>query len=520
MIDWFRLTPQQLDQFIYQQSLVERDKARGERIQALRAYYDGDHPVLLTQRQREFLGGLVGEYEFPFAHNLMRSVVDTLTERLSVQGIAVNGVSTAAGEQAEAEPPSPDALLSATLWDWWKGNRLDITEQALYQTTLVDGAAYVMVDYDAQEGRPRMVLHRADDGETGMLVRRDPDNPDDVLYAARYFRAFDPLRPGQTGVARKTVYLPHEIRKYRQGSAYDAPGGWQPVQDPGDAAWPLPWVNARGEPLGVPVVEFANPGGSEIAQIAGLQNALNKAWLDLMAAADHAGFPLLVAQYPLGGMPLDSASDDDLEGADELRLAPGRVLELSGATLTRIEAANLTPMLETIWAIVSAVAGISRTPQYYLRPVGGDVPSGEALKQLESGLVARARKRQRVFGQAWEDVFHLALRVADAFGPFAAPERPSLEVQWTDAETRNELAQAQVAEAHKRLGVPDSQNWLTLGFTPEQIAGFEASAAQQRAQQVAGIAAALRASQTAGTAGVAQNGQGGTSSGGDGNTLQ
>ena len=34
------------------------------------------------------------------------------------------------------------------------------------------------------------------------------------------------------------------------------------------------------------------------------------------------------------------------------------------------------------------MAGVTRTPQYYLRPQGGgDVPSGESLKQLESGLV-------------------------------------------------------------------------------------------------------------------------------------
>ena len=39
----------------------------------------------------------------------------------------------------------------------------------------------------------------------------------------------------------------------------------------GDAAWPLPWVDAKGAPLGIPVIEFANPPGSEIDQIIGLQ---------------------------------------------------------------------------------------------------------------------------------------------------------------------------------------------------------------------------------------------------------
>lgn len=490
MIDFFRLTPAQLDSFIHMQAIVERQAAAAERILALRDYYAGEHPVLLTERQKEYLGGLVSGDQFPFAHNVLRSVVDTLSERLSVEGFAVNGATLTSDGDA------PDAQFSAALWKWWKGNRCDLKEQNIYQHALVDGAAFVMVDYDAASGRPRIVNHRADNGTTGILVHRDSDNPDAILFATRYFYAYDPLRPGTTGVQRKTVYLPGEIRKYRIGGAVTVPGSmWQPVQDEGDVSWPLPWVDRTGAPLGVPVVEFTNPGGSELAQLAGLQNALNKAWLDLMAAADQAGFPLLAVEHAAGTVLAGSGGDDDLEGEDELRIAPGRLLELSGATLKRIEAANLTHMLDTIWAIVSAIAGISRTPQYYLRPVGGDVPSGEALKQLESGLVARAVKRQRIFGQAWEDVLQLAMKVAETFGPFSAPPEASIEVQWADAETRNELAQAQIAEAHKRLGVPDAQNWLTLGFTPEEVAAFQQAQQQQQAQQVAGIAAALRVSQ-------------------------
>jgi hypothetical protein len=503
MIDLFRLAPADLERFIYLQSLVDRQTNEAVRIQALREYYAGEHPVLLTERQREFLGPIVAKDAFTFAHNLARSVVDTLSERLSVQGFAVNGASM--GDDAEA---GPDAALSAELWRWWKANRLDLSEQEVYAHAFVDGRAFVMVDYDAGAQRPRMVAHRVDDGKSGIVLHRDSDDPSRILYATRYWFTFDPLRRGETGIARRTVYLPHEIRKYRAASSMA--GGWVQVQDEGDASWPLPWVDRLGAPLGVPVIEFANPGGSEIAPIVGLQNALNKTWLDVIASADQSGFPMMVAEYPAGqGVPL-AASDDDLTGADELRLSPGRILEIDGGTIKRLEAANLAPMLGVKDALVEAVAGISRTPQYYLRPVGGDVPSGEALKQLESGLVARAVKRQRIFGQGWEDVFQLAMRVADAFGPFSAADAPSLEVQWADAETRNEQTQATIAEAHKRLGVPDAQNWLTLGFTPEQIAGFEAAAAQKQAEQVAGIAAALR---------VTQNG-GGTNNGRTSNPVQ
>lgn len=488
MIDFMRMSSSEVDRFIHMQRTIERQDADATRLRALREYYSGIHPVLLTQRQMEFLGALVHGDAFPFSHNLVRSIVDTLSERLSVEGFAVNGVSTNGGD---ADPPDANATEAARLWGWWKANRCDLKEQDLYQWALVDGASFVMIDYDASAGRPRIVLHRADDGAAGIRVQRVDDDPDRILFATRYFWEVDPLRP-TVRRERKTVYLAHEIRKYARGG--NGFGSWQPVSDADDGVWPLPWVDAAGRPLGVPVIEFANPGGSEIEQAIGLQNALNKSWLDLVAAADASGFPLVVAEYD-GTIPLGAGeSDADIEGADELRLAPGRVLEISGGTLRRLESSSLAPMLDVIWALVAAIAGVSRTPQYYLRPVGGaDVPSGEALKQLESGLVARALKRQRVFGQGWEDVMQMARRVENAFG-VGAPFDPlaTLEVQWADPETRNELATAQTAEAHKRLNVPDTQVWSLLGYTPDQVADFEERARTDEGARIAQAVSALR----------------------------
>lgn len=488
-----KLSPADLDRYINTQSIIDRQGNEAAKVRAMREYYAGEFPVMLTQRQQEFLGDLVADDTFTFAHNLFRSVIDTLAERLSVEGFAVNGAGVEPNDGAQA---GADNGLAALLWEWWKGNGSDITEQDVYLAALRDGTAYVMVDFDAATGAPRFTVHEQDDGESGVRLVRDPGDRRRVLYATRYFWEVD--ADGKR-TERRTVYLPDQIRKYKRGA-----GGWEKVEDADDIGWPLPWRSTTGQPLGVAVVEFANPGGAECAQIVGLQNLLNKAWLDLVAAADASGFPLLVAEYS-DGAPLGGQSDDDLEGADEFRIAPGRMIEISGGTLRRIEAANLLPMLEVIWATVAAIAGVSRTPQYYLRPQGGaDVPSGESLKQLESGLVARARKRQRIFGQAWEDVLHLALRVQATFGGgIASGDVPRLEVQWADAETRNEAVQAQVAEAHKRLDVPLPAVWAQLGYTPEQIAEFEMIQRRQRAQDVATIAATLR---TQGNAG--QTGQG------------
>ena len=482
MLDISKLTPAQLDQFLHLQGIVDRQANEAAKIVAYRAYYDGEHPVLLTRRQREYLGDLLNPEEFTFAHNLVKRVIDTIRARLAVSGVTVNGA------DATTEATDENAVIAALLWSWWKAARLDSAQIDLYRRALRDGYSYVIVDWDNAEQRPRFSLHKRDDGVTGVMLHYDPEDESRTLFATKYFYAFDPLTPGTTGKERKTVYLPGEIRKYVRGGQ---DGAWQPYQEPGDPSWPLPWVDRNGAPLGCAVIEFPNPGGSEIDHIIGLQNALNKTWLDLLAAADTSGFPLIAVEY--SGDNFGGATDDaDIAGADEFRLSPGRAIEVDNATVKRLEAANLNPMIDTMWTVVQAISGVSDIPQYYLRPVGGDVPSGEALKQLESGLVARAEERQLIFGQAWEECLLLAYRLAQTFGSVVGMDDIEVGVVWRDANVRNEQVVAQTAQLHSGLGVPQEPVWQMLGYSPEQIASWAAAKSAQDAAKIAQVAQAMR----------------------------
>jgi len=78
MIDITLLTPEQLDKFIHLQSIIARQQEEAAKVKAARDYYAGNHPVLLTQRQQEYLGKQLTDGEFAFAHNLVKTVVDTL----------------------------------------------------------------------------------------------------------------------------------------------------------------------------------------------------------------------------------------------------------------------------------------------------------------------------------------------------------------------------------------------------------------------------------------------------------
>ncbi len=494
-LDISLLSPEQLDRFIHIQSIIARQEDEAAKVRAARDYYKGEHPVLLTQRQQEYLGKQLTDGDFEFAHNLAKTVVDTLRERLAVVGFTVNGKSA---DDLDAENPDPAAQLAALLWQWWQHSRMGSQQIRLYRRTIRDGKSYVMVDYDNINQRPRLTMHEVDDGTTGIVLHRNPEDENQVLFASRYFYTFNPLKPGMTGIERKTVYLPGEIRKYERASITNMIGAenlWRSIQDDGDLAWPIPWRDTEGRPLGVAAVEFQNPGGSEVAQIAGLQNALNKSWLDLLAAADTSGFPILTLNYkePVS-MPVKINNDDtDLDGDDEFIVAPGRALEIFGGDIRRIEGADLGKMIEGIWAIVAAISGTTRTPQYYMKPFTGvDIPSGEALKQLESGLVAKAEERQLMFGEAWADVMSLAYRVARTFGNVPEVDDPVIGVQWKDPNTRIEDVEAKIAESHKKLGVPDEAVWQRAGYSPDQIAAFKQAAMMQRAAEIANIVQAAR----------------------------
>lgn len=503
-IDLTLLSPQQLDKFIHVQSIVAGQAEAAAIVNTLRDYYDGFHPIYLSDRQKEYLepalkkrkngGAESGDIrasltsgDFTFSQNTVKSIVDTLRERLSVSGFTVNGA--AIDSDGETTPASQ---LAALMWAWWEENRLDAQQIRLHRRALRDSKSYVMVDYDQENQRPRFTLHPVDNGKTGITYHRDPEMPDKVLFANKHWWTFNPLEPERTGTQRKTTYLPYEIRKYALGKA----GNWEPIQDPGDLSWPIPWRDREGKPLGIPIIEFENPGGSEVAQIIGLQNALNKSWLDLLAAADAAGFPVMVIEYESNGSFPVVTDDDDIDDDDEFFMAPGRALEIDGGRAHRIEIANLGQLIDTIHVIVETIAGISRTPQYYLRPVGGDVPSGEALKQLESGLVSRAIERQLIFGQAWADVMAMAYKVARTFGP-AIPEVPKLKVQtlWESAETRQELNDAQRGEILKRLGVPDEVIWLMLGYSPNDISKWKATQRSDTAAATAAVVGAIQKAQ-------------------------
>jgi len=429
--------------------LAAEELARQANYVAYRQYYEGDQPTLLTQRMRQYLELAANT---TFCDNYCGIVADALAERLNVTGFEVD-----------------DEGASKLIAQWWRANRMDAQQGDVHTSAVRDGDTYLLVSWDNEKVQPTFTHCLAYDGVAGMHVKYS-DGGDQVLWAAKRWM----IETGEGAGKRRrvNVYYPDRIEKWVMQRDVDD-GRPQPWKDEGDTAWPLPWTGRDGQPLGVPVFHFKNKavgsqyGLSELAAVIPLQDALNKAIIDYVAAADTTAFQMLFANFDASG----------------LTVAPGHILwgDAESDRMDVIPASNMGGMSAIVCDFVTQIAGVSRTPQYYFQGIGTP-PSGESLKSEESGLVAKAQSRQVTFGNAWEDVVRYGLKLEATFGRESPNLECAIDTQWADVQTRNELILLQTLQIKQALGVPKEKLWAEMGYSQDEIDDMVEKADAERAK--------------------------------------
>lgn len=405
-------------------------------------YYSGDHKLeFATERWKDTFKDEFDE----FADNWCGVVVDALAQRMKVTGWDCDGEDDCS-EVAQAI---------------WEGNELEYEEQDLYIGSISKGDGYLMVWPTAEddwlnESGVDMVYHDASDVNVvyeGMDRRR-------IVRAAKKWQDED-------GQNHLRVYLPDRILQYfvpadavknamlLAGVGIDdevLPQGWQ--KEGPDIL--NPWAPV------IPIFHFKNRrassthGISEIDNVIPVQNAVNKLWMDLMVGSEFGSFRqkwMAGAGHPKEGW----------------KAGPSRVWATTdpSAKFGEFGQIDLEPLNRSIEMAVGHIAKITQTPMHYLRS-SGDMPSGEALKTAESGLVKKAINRQRIWSGAWSQSMMFAFRVLGR-----NPEHRVYPI-WQDAETRHDLEQGQVAQLKALLGIPLEQLWKEhFDYTDEQIAEFK-----------------------------------------------
>lgn len=406
----------------------------------LEEYYNGDQPlsflpeVVRAQAEREVR---------PLVLNYPALVVDSVKERLYVEGFLTPG-----GRQANAE-----------LWAIWQASNLDAASSRAHLDALIFGRSFILVWPDADRPDiPRVTVESA----AQMEVEYDP-------ATGRVTRAIKSW--GTSTIAYRTTYDRLFItREQMDLSVPVADRTWQYRTEP------VPNILGR-----VPVVPLVNrgrtnrpQGESEMTRVLSATDAIIELATDMMVTSHHHADPRRwAANVDLGGSDAEAERTAAKVERDWTGAPRGKVWLADGAgdrpvQFGQFAAAGLENFVRAMAHLKADVAALSGLPPHYFGIVGENPASADALRASESTLVRRVEDKQRMYGEAWEEVMRLCLLVRDGAYP---DDAMSMTTIWRSAETPTI---AQKADAAVKLTQGDRpvitvrQAREDLGYTPIQ----------------------------------------------------
>lgn len=405
------------------------------RLQEWDRYYRGEQA--LSYMHPELLKELEGQIR-QVVINWPQLVVDALEERLDVEGFRLDGE------------------IDQRLWGWWQANKLDNESEQAHVDALALGRSYAIVGYNE------------DDPETPLITVESP---------LQVFAHHDPRTRRVTSAIKVwrddyetehiTLYLPNE-------TVYLGPGNddhYDWVADPDTS-----FVHNLGVVPVVPIINrprtMTKLGTSELAAITPLSDAACKIATDMMVSANFHALPRLVAS----GVTDDDFRDQAGRPISKWSRIAGRIWaskalpnEMEVKQLPEADMRNFHDTLNALARLVGSLAGM---PPHYFGWSDANPASADAIRSSETRLVKRAERRQRSFGESWEDVMRIALLMVDGELPLNAAR---LETVWRDPATPTA---AQTADALMKLsaglGIPPRALWSRVpGATQQEVLRWE-----------------------------------------------
>lgn len=381
-------------------------QAWGERVALYRQYAAGDHRAKLTPEMRAMLRVDDTRLE-RFNANYCGLVIEAMSDRLIVTSI--EGDSTQATEWAKGLQES---------------NRFDSLQMDVNEAALRDGDTFVMEAFDEDNKEVIWVHEPAYDGDVGIIPIYDRMRRNMVAVVKIWYEGDAKLMNLFT--KGKVEYFVWEGTKEK------------PAKELQVRADPADWADTEGAAMGVPFVHFKNRpstsswhGESELVNAIPLQDVLNRTITSMVMVSELSAFPIPIAT---GFTP-------------EAGLMPGAwitILGSGGSGLTKedqvgvdvLPQATLVPFISQAEFTINQIGSVTQTP--LLSNMGSSSSSGEALKQRETGLIGKTRRAQTRFGNSWEDVVRLGVRLNNKYGSNKAPDSKIWRTKWQDASPRND----------------------------------------------------------------------------------
>lgn len=402
--------------------------ARLEEVEAYEAYYRGEQRLAFaTSKFREAFGRMLE----PLSDNWCQLVVDASVERLKVEGFRFGPADSGADSDA---------------WMMWQANYLDADSGMAHTEASKCGVSYLLVLPGPDPETPRITVEHP----AQCITYSDPSDRRRRLAAFKRWIETD-------GSSRAVLYTAEAA--YLLGRARNSSTGW------GD-------LGSVPNPIGVvPMVPMLNlpnmlgGGMSDLQAVVALQDAINKLLADMLVNSEFVAYPqryatgLEIPTDPATGRPYDREAF--LSSVSRLWLnenPAGKFGELAGN--------DGLGYVRQIEALVQHIAAQTRTPPHYLLGSSGAFPSGESLKATETGLVAKCKRKQISYGEAWEE----AMRLAFAYrGDTIRAEATDTETIWADPESRSEGELMDALIKARQLGVPITELWRRWGASPQEI---------------------------------------------------
>jgi hypothetical protein len=400
---------------------------RGAQAALFRRYTQGDHDAKLTDQMKNMLRVKENDAQIDdFVVNYCNIVIEKFAARLHV-----NKFDT--GDDA------------ANQWVLHRLNesRFMANEGMFYRGAARDASAFAIID-------PQTLTFKVEpsfDGYSGVVAIYDNDG--NIQWAAKiWHEATGELinMPGSDNedeplqVSYIIVYQPDKLSAWiDDGSGAKPYAMWNGESE-------LDWKLKR-----IPVFQFTNKkdsynyhGESELRAVVPLQNMLNRTLHSTGMVEELGAFPINViigAALNIGALTPGSIISMPLKdsGGNIITNPTPEQLDLIRAIQHfTLQPADLDKYLNALEKFVVQIAQVTETPIYGVTTAGN--LSGEALKQLEIGLIGKCERFQRENTDTWREIVMMLRDIQQLYatpGIEKAPKFDSVSVVWKSPEVRD-----------------------------------------------------------------------------------
>jgi hypothetical protein len=401
-------------------SWAETLLVRGARVAKFRRYERGEHDHAITAQMAKMLRLSTDDSDMSaFALNYCRIVIDKMSSRLRVSEITT-------------DIPEQNKFII----DVKERVDFETIQTTMFRSAIRDGDSYVMIDPVTM----MWIAEPAYDGFSGIVTIYEQGN-EYPLWACKIWSEAEILSSDSEDASNPLtmhlkVYQPTTISSW-QGSV----GGMEVMPDPEypTQVWPLGYV---------PIVHFANLldnytqyGESEIRVVLPLQDVINRTLHSMVMASEMSAFRIA---WSIGleldksgitpGSVINLTLRDD-SGKIITDLTPEQINFLSTCKVGEFAASDISQYTNQVEVLVRQVSQVSQTPIYGITISGA--LSGDALRQLEIGLISKVRRFQQENTAAIVLLFELTSAMQSTFdseygnGP---TELEGISVNWSNPE--------------------------------------------------------------------------------------